>query len=197
MFSSPYRYSNLGPDTTLVNNNKNPIRRHLYKFKTESRTYLVSLEVFSFNVAAIKYCDLRDKNNKEIAYKRIFNDGDAFKVITTCLFIMLDFWQHNPSISFAFYAVPRDSELNNQKKKFDSELQRQNFLEKRKNARFNIYEYAMINLFGPQDFLHSKDSLNNIYILANKKQKNLSSVIIQIAKYLLENNDVILQIDSL
>ncbi len=194
MFDNPYCFVNLGSNHT---GEVNPVRRHLYKFRAKRRTYLVTLEIFSFNVAAIKYCDRRDHNNKKSAYKRIFNDGDAFRVITTCLYIMLDFWRNHPSVSFVFYAVPRDIDLHVYEKNFENETLRQKFLQEYKRARFRIYEYAMLNLFPPHSFIQTRDTANSIYLLVNRFPRNVHAVIRQVVRYLFEREQLIFELDDL
>ena len=54
-----------------------------YRFKAKYRTYFVTLEIFNSGIVAIKYCDRKDIGAHN-AYEKIFNDGDAFKVVTTC-----------------------------------------------------------------------------------------------------------------
>jgi len=106
MFDKPYAYQKVTQQECV---GPEPVNKIYYRFKTPHRKYFVTIEVFPFRMAAIKYCDLKDKGARN-AYKKIFNDGDAFRVITTCLYIMRDYWRENPAISFAFYAMPRDAE---------------------------------------------------------------------------------------
>ncbi|MEJ0104382.1 MAG: hypothetical protein WDO19_18245 [Bacteroidota bacterium] len=51
-----------------------PVRVTLYRFKAKRRIYLVTIEEYSFGVHAIKYCGMKDRNNKN-AYRLIYNDG--------------------------------------------------------------------------------------------------------------------------
>src|SRR4051794_28467631 len=104
MFDSPYPFQYLGKKETLL---KDPVFKVNYRFQAKFRRYFVTVEIFNSGIAAVKYCDAKDIGAHN-AYKKIFNDGDAFRVITTCLFIMLDYWKKNPATSFAFYAVPRE-----------------------------------------------------------------------------------------
>jgi len=41
------------------------------------------------------------------------------------------------------------------------------FLERYRSTRFNIYAYAMINLFDPDYFRQMRDSRNYLYVLLN------------------------------
>ncbi len=78
-----------------------------FRFKAKHRNYFVRVEHLSVGIAAIKYCDIKDKNASN-AYKKIFNDHDGAKVIASCIKIMHNMWKHDVSSSFGFYAVPRD-----------------------------------------------------------------------------------------
>ena len=168
--------------------------KSIFRFKAAKRKYFDTVEHYNFGVSAIKYCDLRDKDSKN-AYTKIFNDHDGFKVIATCIKIMHNLWKNDPKISFAFYASPRlvDLEkLNSSRKK--TALTNEEYYEKYKRTRFNIYEHAMINLFPPKVFWKAKDWNNCIYVLLNKKRRKGASRLAQIGKYLLENHEIIFEV---
>lgn len=85
-----------------------PKYRHIYKFKARHRTYLVYLEEYAIGITAIKFLDRKDSRAND-PFTRLFNqkDSDAIKVITTCLYIMREYWVKHPSVSLAIihYAV--------------------------------------------------------------------------------------------
>jgi hypothetical protein len=184
MFDKPYQFQFLGNRKTFLTE---PQKKIHYTFKAKHRTYFVTLEIFSYGIAAIKYCDVKDKESKN-SYKKIFNDGDSFRVITTCLHIMLDYWQQNPNTSFAFYAVPR--ELKNTLLIQDA---KRSLIYKK--IRFRIYRYAMINLFAPKYFTQLTDNKNCLYVLLNKKQKKPKTTIKKMGSYLLDNYNLIFEVD--
>jgi hypothetical protein len=184
MFDKPYQFQFLGDRKTFLTE---PSQKIHYRFKAQHRTYFVTLEIFSYGIAAIKYCDVKDKESKK-AYNKIFNDGDAFRVITTCLHIMLDYWKKNPTTSFAFYAVPREL----QSTLLIKDAKR---LETYKNIRFRIYRYAMINLFAPTHFTQLTDNKNCLYVLLNKKQKKPKTTIKEMGSYLLDSYNLIFEVD--
>ncbi len=191
MFDKPYSFDYLGTKETLLSD---PVKTVQYRFKAKHRKYLVTLEVFSYGVVAIKYCDLKDKNSSQ-RFNKIFNDNDAFRVITTCLYIMFDYWKKHPTTTFAFYAVPRkwnDSLL--QQKTF-TDKQTEKFSDRYKKVRFTIYKYAMENLFPPRHFIQLRDLKNSIYVLLNKKQKKPKTTLRTMAKYLAENYELIFEPD--
>lgn len=165
-----------------------------FRFRTKNRRYFVIAEHFDFNVVAIKYCDVNDKNSKK-AYGKMFKDFDGFKVIATCIKIMHFLWEKNKTISFAFYAVPRDFDYEKMllKKKCKMVLEKEQFIQNYKRARFNIYEHAMINLFPPQNFFKIKDWNNCIYVLLNKKTKIPNQLLNQIGKFLQHNHQIIFE----
>ena len=109
---------------------------------------------------------------------------------------MKDYWKKNNSASFAFYAVPRDwkEELLNEKSLSEEKLEK--FIDKYKKVRFNIYDYAMVNLFSPEDFTHLRDTKNCIYILLNKNQENPKETIKSLGEYLLAHSDLIFEVDG-
>lgn len=170
------------------------IAKSFFRFQAAKRKYFVTIEHFSFEVDAIKYCDLKDKDNKN-GYTKIYNDHDGFKVLATCLKIMHTLWKNNPKISFAFYAAHRPTEFQIKK---DSRLRKlqedEEYREKYIRSRFNVYEHAMINLFPPNVFWKAKDYKNCIYTLINKKAKRSAYRLNRIAKYLLRNHDIIFEL---
>lgn len=185
MFDNPYLFVKVNIDHTSL---PDPIKRVNYRFSARNRQYFVTLEYFSFKIIAVKFRDNKEKRSKK-AYTRIFNDYDAFRVITTCLHIMFREWKDNPETSFAFYATPRKMNedvpqiISNSAKK-TKEYQR---------ARFNIYDYAMINLFPKTKFNHIRDKTNSLYVLLNKKHKKPKTSIKLMSAYLLQNNDMIFE----
>lgn len=192
MFDSPYPFQNLGEKLTLI---RDPGSKINYRFKAKYRTYFVTLEIFTSGVVAIKYCDRKDIGAHN-AYEKIFNDGDAFKVVTTCLFIMLDYWKKNKSVSFVFYAVPRSWKERDLDKVKMTEENLRIFKYQYSVARFNIYQYAMINLFPPQYFVHMRDTRNSIYILLNKKQLKPKTTVKNLTAYLFKNFELIFEPDK-
>lgn len=192
MFDKPYAFQKLGNTYTLL---ADPVRRINYRFKARFRTYFVILEVYSFGVVGIKYCDVKDKGAYN-AFDKIFNDGDALRVISTCLYIMLDYWKRYPTTTFAFYAVPRDlpSALINQKQL--NKIESEKFFERYRSVRFTIYKYAMVNLFPPKNFFQIQDSKNSLYLLLNRKQKKPKTTLKKFKKYLIDNCNMLFEPDG-
>lgn len=183
MFDKVYPFQKLCNTYTGKDNPTNYIQ---YKFKGKKRFYLVTLDVFSFGVVAIKFCALKDKNNGN-RYKLIYNDekGDPSAIISTCVRIMLDHLKAYPEASFAFYASPREAveEMEDREKAYF------------RAARFRIYERVMTNLFSTKYFLHYRDKKNQMYVLLNKKQKRKKVCMKKLGDYILKNYNLILEID--
>jgi hypothetical protein len=192
MFDQPYPFDYLGPRETFV---PDPIRKVLYRFKAEKRSYLVTFEIYSFDVVAVKYCGLKDRNAGN-RFEKIYNDKDAFRVITTCLYIMLDYWRKNPDVTFSFYAVPRKFDESIVINKELSGRQLKKFIERYRKVRFAIYDYAMINLFPPTAFIALRDSKNAVYLLMNKKHKKPKITVQLFGRFLLDNYEMIFEPDD-
>ncbi len=171
------------------------LAKSLFRFKAKFRTYLVNVEHFDFGLDVLKFCDRKDKKNKD-AYTKTFDDYDAIKIFSTCLNIMVFLWRNNPKISFAYYAVPRPL-----KSKVKNDLRRNKILEdvsyrdKFIRGRYNIYEHAMINRFPPRIFWKAQDYKNSIYVLLNKKDKPKRKIK-AIGEYLLKNHEIIFEVDD-
>ncbi|MBS1563006.1 MAG: hypothetical protein JST39_01400 [Bacteroidetes bacterium] len=135
-----------------------------------------------------------DDRRAQNRYERIFNDGDAVRVIGTCLHIMHNFWKRYPDTHFVFYAVPRkweDAILAD--KRAMSAAEQARFAERFKRTRFAIYNYAMLNLFPSEYFVHIRDTKNAIYILLNKSQWHHATRLKQLGKYLLANYNMVFE----
>lgn len=187
MFDKPYSFDFLGSKATMV---PDPVQKVQYRFKAKYRRYLVTLEVFSYGVVAVKYCDLKDKDAGN-RFDKVFNDNDAFRVITTCLYIMLDYWRKHPETTFAFYAVPRRWTEQLLRNKNITEKQKKQLIDRYKKVRFRIYQYAMLNLFPPNKFIQLRDPKNSIYVLLNKKQKKPKTTVKKLGEYLAEHYELI------
>ncbi|OLY91777.1 hypothetical protein SAMN05444008_10925 [Cnuella takakiae] len=193
MFDKPYPLRYLGAKPTLV---PNPILITQYSFPAVHRRYMVTFETFSFGVTAVKYCGMDERNAKN-RFDKIYNDDDAFKVITTCLYAMLDYWKRNPAANLSFYAVPRKfDETILSGKAFSSPKEKRKFIDRYKRVRFAIYDYAMVNLFSPAYFIHMRDTKNAVYLLMNRKQTKPKVVANMFGHFLLDNYDMIFSPDS-
>lgn len=191
MFTEFYKFTYLGVHKTF---SANPVRTIHYRFQAKFRRYFVIIEEYTFGFSAIKYCDIKDKKDKQHAFKKIFNDGDAFKVISTCVHIMHELWQKNKNVNFVFYAVPRSISIESLAERNILNQTREEYFEKYKRSRFNIYEYAMLNLFPPSHFTQMRDYENSIYILLNKKQESKKREVLKyLADFLLNHHDIIFE----
>lgn len=187
MFDAPYSFCCVGKSQT---NFRNPHKKVFYKFYAKHRTYLVTLEYYDFQMVAIKYCDVKDKNSPK-AYHKIFNDCDASKVIGTCFHIMLHYWQKNKAINFVFYASLRSitNELLSKKTLSADEIPK--FVERYKRTRYFVYRYGMINLFSYEYFTQLSDKENCVYVLMNKLQPNPELIMEELETFLRKNHNIL------
>lgn len=170
MFDAPYPFCNVGSASTT---SKNPYKKIFYKFYARKRTYLVTFECYAFEVVAVKFCDVKDKRSKK-AYHRIFDDGDAFRVIGTCFYIMLAYWRKNPNVNFVFYASLRDITEELLSKKTLALEQVPSFIANYQKTRYRIYRYGMVNLFSYEYFTAYSDRENCVYALINNPEHRQS-----------------------
>ena len=63
-------------------------------------------------------------------------------------------------------------------------------------SRFNIFQYAMLNIFHPDDFLQRRDTKNSMYVLINKRNPDPLHLIEQLHKYLRSHTDLIFELDE-
>ncbi len=176
MFDNPYKpRTYLGTKVTFE---KEPPMYALYRFRAKHRTYLVTLELFSFGLAAVKFCDSKGKGRS--AFSKTYNEYDSFRVIGTALHVMRDYWKKNNDVSFCFLAEPRiwDKSIS-AKRKIAADNQDY------KNARLNIFIYAIQSLFSPDVFKHLRGKDTRMYILVNIQSANKNKVSLEkMANYL-------------
>jgi hypothetical protein len=58
---------------------------HYYTFRTrKNRRYVIEAEQYQHHVYVLKFCPLAYKNSAN-RFKLLFNDGDAFRILSTCM----------------------------------------------------------------------------------------------------------------
>jgi hypothetical protein len=164
MFDAPYQYSKAAVKTDP--SDKHIVSKTIYRFKAARRHYLVYLHLYPNNLFAIKFCDRHFKEDKS-AFSHIYNDYDGFRVISTCLYILREFLSKNKSCSFGYFAVPRKE--GDYKVAVEATLKKRTKKKGFSKARYNIYQYMMVNKFAPDQFVQYYDAKNNICILVNKR----------------------------
>lgn len=75
---------------------------HYYTFRTrKDRRYIVEAEQYQYHVYVLKYYPLALKASPN-RFKLLVNDGDAFRILTTCTQIFLDICRRDPLASASF-----------------------------------------------------------------------------------------------
>jgi len=148
MFDSSYKFRYINSRTP--NKNDFFIKEHKLTFSCrKNQQYIVNVEEYKYDVYIIKF-HLKahsDSNNK---YSLLTNLNNATKVISTCIKIMLSFYEKNQIASFGFIGANLLTEsISNTK-------------------RFRIYKKIMENLFSPVRFHHYNIPSKSAYLLLNK-----------------------------
>ncbi len=139
----------------VYHNDETLVRTDLYKFKTRfDRVYFIIVEVFKLNVYAIKF-HLRIHKNLSNKYQIEINDGDAFRILSTCIDMARIILSEDELASFGFIGQNSIGE-----KLF-------------KTQRYRVYSNLAKRYFNPKNFSHNKDENNSIYFLGNCKNKLL------------------------
>lgn len=105
---------------------------------------------------AIKFYLKSHKDSKK-RYNLLVNDGDAFRVLSTCLNIIIDILEKQPFASFGFIGAPTSEE---QAKQIEVN-----------NKRFRVYRQIAQNRFSTKHFEHAMNSEKSTYIILNKQNK--------------------------
>ena len=129
--------------------------REVYRFKTRfNRVYFIIVEIFEMNIYAIKF-HLRIHKDLPNKYKIEINDGDAFRIFSTCIKMAEIILKSNPEASFGFIGQNSDGESTHL------------------TQRYRIYNQLAKRYFDPKKFNHHKDEINSIYFLENKKNRTV------------------------
>ena len=109
---------------------------HYYTFRTrKNRRYVVEAEQYQHHVYVLKYYPLALKASPN-RFKLLVNDGDAFRILTTCTQIFLDICARDPSASAGFVGEALLGEG------------------KANTKRFRVYLKMVTAFIGPARFLH-------------------------------------------
>ena len=109
---------------------------HHYTFRTrKNRRYVVEAEQYQHHVYVLKYYPLALKASPN-RFKLLVNDGDAFRILTTCTQIFLDICARDPSASAGFVGEALLGEG------------------KANTKRFRVYLKMVTAFIGPARFLH-------------------------------------------
>lgn len=146
MFDTAYRFEKIGtkpPSSEYIK------LVDLYRFKTEKRSYICEVELYSCDVFIIKFYDRADKNNPH-KYSKLTGDGNASKIIKTCLDILASIYKNNTRSSFGFIGANMETESLSFTK------------------RYKVYSKVSSNLFGRNTFEHVYSDKHSAYLFANK-----------------------------
>ena len=123
---------------------------HYYTFRTrKNRRYVVVAEQYVHHVYVLKYYPLSHKNSPN-RFKLLTNDGDAFRILSTCLRVFADIQERDALASAGFIgeSLVGEDEAN--------------------TKRFRIYVQSVITFIGLQDFVHHPSVAASAYFLQNK-----------------------------
>lgn len=132
------------------------ISRDTYRFKTRyDRVYFVEIETYVDNVYIAKFY-LRIHKNLKNKYKFVINDGDGFRILSTCIQIAKKINDDDNIASFGFIGESCIGE---------STI---------KTKRYRIYSMIAAKYFSPNKYNHIRDEETSIYFLLNKLNEKVS-----------------------
>ncbi len=138
----------------------NDVKLHLLVFRTSKhRTIIVQVYEHDHYMYVLKFFD---KNHKysERKYSLLNSDGEASRIINTCINIMLSFYEKNAYASFAFMGAPTEKEL-----LINKNAGRHGAYN---TKRFRLYRLIMSNFFHPVRFLHIQNTGCSVYMVVNR-----------------------------
>ena len=114
--------------------------RYLYHFKSRfNHTYIVEVEEYRYNTYAIKFY-LKNHKDSPSKYNLLTGDGDAFRILSTCVNIIASILSQESVASFGFIGVPTLEEKDRQMEA--------------SNKRFRVYRQITQNRFSTDRFKH-------------------------------------------
>ena len=120
---------------------------HHYAFRTrKNRRYVVDAEEYQHHTYVLKYYPLSHKSSPD-KYRVLTNDGDAFRILTTCTQVFLDICRRDPLASAGFVgeALAGESVAN--------------------TKRFRVYLQTVSTFIGPNRFIHHPMPAISAYFL--------------------------------
>lgn len=109
---------------------------HYYTFRTrKNQRYVVEAEQYQHHVYVLKFYPLALKNSPN-RFKLLVNDGDAFRILSTCLRVFADICRRDPLASAGFIgeALVGESQV--------------------MTKRFRVYFQSVITFIDSVNFIH-------------------------------------------
>ena len=126
---------------------------HYYTFRTrKNRRYVVEAEQYQHHVYVLKFYPLALKNSPN-KFKLLVNDGDAFRILSTCLRVFADICHRDPLASAGFIGEALLGES------------------KAITKRFRIYFQSVATFIDSVDFAHHALPAISAYFLENCANK--------------------------
>lgn len=136
-------------------------RRHTFSFKSKkNHTYIAEVDEFDdFSLCIIKFhLKAHRFSNKKFQLLTRFNEPVG--LITTCINIMMSFYDKNPYFSFGFIGMNSENES------------------ERETKRFQVYQKVMKRVFSPVKFLHFEHKPKSAYLLLNRDSVEINPTLI-------------------
>lgn len=136
------------------------ISRDIYRFETRfGRVYFIEVECYLHHLYVAKFY-LRIHKNLKNRYKLIINDGDGFRILSTCIKLALEIYSRDSKASFGYIGESKEDENS-----FNTQ-------------RYRVYSALSIRYFSPKKYDHFKDEKNSVYFLLNKSNAPINEDIV-------------------
>ena len=154
MVPKGYPYNSVG----VGRKKESPLIREIkYSFKNKyNLQYIVNVEQYQYDIFIVKF-HLADHSNSKWRYCYLTKQGDARRIIFTCVEIGLEIYSKFPNASFGFIGNPTKKEI--KIRKFDN------------TKRYKAYQNFAKFFFDPNVFEHIYNNEKSTYILLNRKKK--------------------------
>jgi hypothetical protein len=124
-------------------------RRYTFVTRT-GKAYVVLVQRYDYGINVVKFYAKKDEKSKgQKKFQVLTHEGDALKIIGTCLAIMLAIREKEPFANFAFQGINSAHET----------------IEN--TQRFRIYSYLFKNTFDPAEYTHVQDESKSAYMIVH------------------------------
>ncbi|OJX63118.1 hypothetical protein [Dysgonomonas sp. 37-18] len=170
-----------------IKGTENSVPKILYRFKSDitHQVYLVWVEIYPYNLYAIKFHLKRDSGSR-LKYNKLTNLNETRPVVKTCIAIMLEIHSKDNKSSFGFIGSNTicDRKIKNRTVYIHEP--------EAKTKRYNFYSRMMLTYFSDNIFQHEVIEEKSAYIMLRKAEYEKDNDILnKITDYFQCNFDII------
>ncbi len=156
MFNSPYPYKYKFSKKVIFDTIE--YTEFIYTFWGKgNEKYIVKVEKYIHNLLILKFYPKKYADSKS-KYQLRTNCHDVFRILATCLAVMVEMYEQDNSISFGFMGANFEGE------------------DMFKNKRFRVYLKMIKRLFSDEKFEYYEYPDDSCFMMLNRKHEKLDAI---------------------